>query len=56
MIYIVLWKMLGTGMGVVADLPFVLFFGYGLLSLGLPSMWMAAHARGRASLPTPAPM
>ncbi len=37
-VYIVLWKVLGTGLGVVADIPFILFFGFGLLSMALPSL------------------
>jgi cellulose synthase/poly-beta-1,6-N-acetylglucosamine synthase-like glycosyltransferase len=54
-IYIVLWKLLGTGLGVLADLPLVIFFGYGLLALGVPSLRMAASG-GRARHPSPAPM
>lgn len=48
--YIVLWKIFGTGVSVVADLPFVVFFGYGLLAMGLPSLW-AAGARSRQASP-----
>ena len=36
-IYIVSWKIFGTGTRVWADLPFVLFFGFGLLAMALPS-------------------
>jgi cellulose synthase/poly-beta-1,6-N-acetylglucosamine synthase-like glycosyltransferase len=36
--YIVLWKVFGTGIRVWADLPFVIFFGFGLLTLALPSI------------------
>jgi cellulose synthase/poly-beta-1,6-N-acetylglucosamine synthase-like glycosyltransferase len=36
-LYIVLWKVFGTGIHVWADLPFVLFFGSGLLAMALPS-------------------
>jgi hypothetical protein len=35
--YIMAWKVCGTGMRVWTDLPFVLFFGYGLLAMALPS-------------------
>jgi cellulose synthase/poly-beta-1,6-N-acetylglucosamine synthase-like glycosyltransferase len=37
-VYIVLWKVFGTGMHVWADLPFVVFFAFGLLALALPSI------------------
>jgi len=36
-VYIVSWKIFGTGISVWADLPFVLFFGFGLLAMALPS-------------------
>jgi hypothetical protein len=36
-VYIVAWKIFGTGMRVWADLPFVLFFGFGLLAMAVPS-------------------
>jgi cellulose synthase/poly-beta-1,6-N-acetylglucosamine synthase-like glycosyltransferase len=35
--YIMAWKVCGTGMRDWTDLPFVLFFGYGLLAMALPS-------------------
>ena len=44
-IYIVLWKILGTGMGVAADIPFILFFGFGLLSMALPSLGIGRSLR-----------
>ncbi len=37
-LYIVLWKIFGTGLDVAADIPLVLFFGFGLLSMALPSL------------------
>lgn len=46
-LYLLLWKILGTGMKVVADVPFLLFFGFGLLSLALPSLpgWIGERRR-----------
>ena len=55
-VYLFLWKILGTGTEVVADVPFLLFFGFGLLSMALPSLraWHAARStwlrRGATSL------
>jgi hypothetical protein len=51
--YIVVWKLLGTGLAVAADVPFILFFGFGLLSMALPSLgmqsWLRAPAPGTAA-------
>jgi cellulose synthase/poly-beta-1,6-N-acetylglucosamine synthase-like glycosyltransferase len=37
-VYLCLWKVFGTGLGVLADVPLLLFFGFGLLSLAIPSL------------------
>jgi cellulose synthase/poly-beta-1,6-N-acetylglucosamine synthase-like glycosyltransferase len=37
-VYLCLWKVLGTGTEVLTDVPFLVFFGFGLLSMALPSL------------------
>jgi GT2 family glycosyltransferase len=45
--YLLLWKILGTGLAVAADIPFLLFFSFGLLSLAIPSLqrWIGEPRR-----------
>ena len=38
LVYLLLWKVLGTGTRAVTDVPFLMFFGFGLLALALPSL------------------
>ena len=45
-VYLVLWKVLGTGAQVLNDVPFLVFFGFGLLSLALPTLSGELAARG----------
>ena len=37
-VYLVLWKVFGTGFGMVTDIPFLCFYGFGLLRLALPAL------------------
>ena len=45
-VYLLLWKIFGTGFAMVTDLPFLLFFAFGLLRLAVPAL---AHWRALAS-------
>lgn len=53
-VYLTLWKTFGTGIGVVADVPFLIFFGFGLLAMALPSLRSQLHPHsgsGRRTAP-----
>ncbi|HZL86311.1 MAG TPA: glycosyltransferase family 2 protein [Candidatus Krumholzibacteria bacterium] len=47
--YLVLWKVFGTGLGMLGDLPFLIFFCSGLLQMALPALrrWLEASATAR---------
>ncbi len=47
--YLVLWKAFGTGLGMLGDLPFLIFFCSGLLQMALPALrrWLEAGAPAR---------
>ncbi len=48
-LYLVLWKVFGTGLTMLGDLPFLIFFCSGLLQMALPALrrWLEAGATTR---------